>query len=190
MKLVFASANSGKIAEIQQMLPPHIRLLGLPDIGCHEEIPETAGTMEGNAILKADYVTRKYGYDCFADDTGLEVAALGGKPGVLSARYAGEQKSPSDNIDMLLRNLEGCDDRRAHFKTVIALNLCGNQFLFEGICTGEITTERHGNGGFGYDPVFRPHGYDSTFAQLSAQEKNRIGHRGVAFRKLLAFLEK
>ncbi len=190
MKLVFASANPGKIAEIRQMLPPHIELLGLPDIGCFEEIPETADSIEGNAILKADYVTRNFGYDCFADDTGLEVRALNGAPGVLSARYAGEHKSASDNMDLLLQNLKGHEDRSAHFKTVIALNLRGGQQLFTGICRGEITFERQGSGGFGYDPLFMPDGYDRTFAQLSADEKNRIGHRGIAFRALLSFLQK
>ena len=190
MKLVFASSNPGKIAEIRQMLPPTIELLGLTDIGCFEDIPETAETIEGNAILKADYVTRNYGYDCFADDSGLEVHALGGEPGVKSARYSGEARSSSDNIDLLLKKLEGQSNRSARFVTTISLNLQGNRHIFTGYCKGTITQRRIGDGGFGYDPVFMPDGYSQTFAQLSSEEKNRIGHRGIAFRNLLAFLQK
>lgn len=189
MKIVFATNNKNKIREIQSMLPPAIEIVSLESIGCHEDIPETAGTIEGNAIMKANYVTQKYGYDCFADDTGLEVNALNGEPGVFSARYAGEQKSAEDNMDKLLFNLEHKTDRSAQFKTVIALNLNGKQFLFTGIAQGEITKEKTGDQGFGYDPIFRPKDYQETFAQLSLETKNAISHRGKATQKLIAFLQ-
>lgn len=189
MKLVFASNNKNKILEIKHQLPPEIELLSLEDIGRHEDIPETADTIEGNAILKANYVTEKYGYNCFADDTGLEVNALGGAPGVYSARYAGEQKSAGDNMAKLLRELDGNTNRQANFKTVIALNLNGQQHLFTGIVDGTITTEKHGDGGFGYDPVFIPEGENRTFAQLSLTEKALISHRGRAVLQLITFLK-
>lgn len=189
MKLVFASNNLNKILEIRHQLPPEIELLSLDDIGCHEEIPETAQTIEGNAILKANYVTQKYGYNCFADDTGLEVNALDGAPGVYSARYAGEQKNADDNMAKLLHQLDGNTNRQARFKTVIALNLDGQQHLFTGIVEGHITTERYGNGGFGYDPVFMPAGKIYTFAQLSLDEKALISHRGRAVSQLIDFLK-
>lgn len=188
MTLVFASHNAHKIAEIRAMLPNSITLLGLDDIGCHDDIPETAETIEGNAILKADYVSQKFGYDCFADDTGLEVDALGGAPGVYSARYAGEHKDPNDNMDRLLDKLEAATNRSAQFKTVIALNLNGQQHLFTGIVRGEITTERHGSHGFGYDPIFRAEGFTRTFAELSMAEKAAHSHRGKAVRALVVFL--
>lgn len=188
MKIVFATNNANKIFEIQSMLPKSIEIISLESIGCHEEIPETADTIEGNAIMKANYVTEKYGYDCFADDTGLEVETLNGEPGVYSARYAGEQKSAQDNMDKLLLNLENSDNRDAQFKTVIALNLQGEQYLFTGIARGEIISEKKGTQGFGYDPVFRPDGYQETFAQLSLETKNAISHRGKATRELIAFL--
>lgn len=188
MTLVFASHNAHKIAEIRAMLPNSITLLGLDDIGCHDDIPETAETIEGNAILKADYVSQKFGYDCFADDTGLEVDALGGAPGVYSARYAGEHKDPNDNMDRLLDKLEAATNRSAQFKTVIALNLNGQQHLFTGIVRGEITTERHGSQGFGYDPIFRADGFTRTFAELSMDEKAAHSHRGKAVRALVDFL--
>lgn len=188
MTLVFASNNKNKILEIQNMLPESIKILSLEDIGCHEDIPETADTIEGNAILKADYVTKNYGYDCFADDTGLEVTALHGAPGVISARYAGEQKNADDNIDKLLSELENQSDRSAQFKTVIALNLNNEQHLFEGIVKGKIIHERQGNQGFGYDPVFKSDGHERTFAQLSLEEKAEISHRGIAVKKLTEFL--
>ena len=190
MKIVFATNNENKIKEIQSMLPQNIEIISLESIGCHEEIPETADTIEGNAILKANYVTEKYGYDCFADDTGLEVDSLNGEPGVYSARYAGEQRSSEDNMDKLLLNLEGKTDRGAQFKTVITLNLKGEQYLFTGIARGEITLEKNGNQGFGYDPIFRPENYQGTFAQLSLEIKNRISHRGKATQELIAFLNK
>jgi XTP/dITP diphosphohydrolase len=189
MKLVFASNNKNKILEIKHQLPPEIELLSLEDIGCHEEIPETADTIEGNAILKADYVTSRYGYNCFADDTGLEVEALNGEPGVYSARYAGEQKSAEDNMDKLLKALQGNTNRNARFKTVIALNMNGKQNLFTGIVNGTITTEKTGDKGFGYDPIFKPVGSNTTFAQLSLDEKAQLSHRGRAVTQLIEFLK-
>ncbi|KAF2518646.1 non-canonical purine NTP diphosphatase [Flavobacterium salilacus subsp. salilacus] len=190
MKLVFASNNKNKIQEIKHQLPDSIQLLSLEDIGCHEEIPETANTIEGNAILKANYVTQNYGYDCFADDTGLEVQALNGAPGVYSARYAGEQKDANDNMSKLLEELKGITNRKANFKTVIALNINKTQYLFTGIAEGEIATERSGNEGFGYDPVFKPTGKNLTFAEISLEEKTLLSHRGKAVAQLLAFLKK
>ncbi|MBC5838173.1 non-canonical purine NTP diphosphatase [Flavobacterium muglaense] len=190
MKLVFASNNKNKIAEIQQLLPPSIQIVSLEEIGCFEEIPETADTIEGNAILKANYVTQKYGYDCFADDTGLEVETLNNEPGVFSARYAGEQKDSNANMDKLLENLKGKPNRHAQFKTVITLNANGAQHLFTGIAKGTITEEKRGEKGFGYDPIFQPLQYQETFAQLSAAIKNEISHRGKATQELIAFLKK
>ncbi|WP_338840768.1 non-canonical purine NTP diphosphatase [Flavobacterium ginsenosidimutans] len=188
MKLVFASNNKNKIAEIQSMLPESIKILSLEDINCLEDIPETANTIEGNAILKADYVTEKYGYDCFADDTGLEVNALNGEPGVYSARYAGEQKNADDNMNKLLEALKNEENRSAQFKTVITLNLNGKQYLFTGIAKGEITLTKTGTNGFGYDPIFKPENFDKTFAELSLETKNTIGHRGKAVHQLIDFL--
>jgi XTP/dITP diphosphohydrolase len=190
MQLVFASNNKNKILEIQSMLPESIKILNLSDIGCHEDIPETANTIEGNAILKANYVTQKYGYDCFADDTGLEVEILNGEPGVFSARYAGEQRNDNDNMDKLLAELDNKTNRNAQFKTVVCLNINGEQHLFTGIAKGEITKEKLGSQGFGYDPVFQPEGYQHTFAQISLEEKANISHRGKATRALIAFLKK
>lgn len=189
MKLVFASNNKNKIKEIQSLLPDDIQILSLEDIGCHEDIPETAATIEGNAILKADYVTKNYGYDCFADDSGLEVNALDGAPGVYSARFAGEQKNDHDNMDKLLHELEGKSDRTANFKTVIALNLNGQQNLFTGKAFGNIILEKKGTNGFGYDPIFQPDGFSDTFAQLSLEEKGLISHRAKAVKQLIAFLK-
>ena len=189
MKIVFASNNKNKILEIQSMLPESIQIVSLESIGCFEEIPETSDTIEGNAILKANYVTENYGFDCFADDTGLEVEALNGEPGVYSARYAGEQKNADDNMNKLLDELANKTNRRAQFKTVIALNLKGKQYLFEGIASGEIIKEKIGTGGFGYDPIFKPTNYDETFAQLSLDIKNEISHRGKATKALLEFLQ-
>jgi len=189
MKLVFATNNKNKILEVQQLLPSTIEIISLESIGCFEEIPETADTIEENAIMKANYVTQKYGYDCFADDTGLEVASLNGEPGVFSARYAGEQRNANDNMDKLLDALANISNRNAQFKTVIALNLNGKQHLFTGIALGEITLKKTGNQGFGYDPIFKPEGYEATFAQLSLQEKGVISHRGKATEQLMAFLK-
>jgi len=190
MQLVFASNNKNKILEIQNMLPAGITLLSLEEIGCIEEIAETADTIEGNAILKANYVTEKYGYDCFADDTGLEVEALNGAPGVYSARYAGKQKNDNDNMDKLLYELEKEPNRNARFKTVIALNLNRQQQLFTGLVFGEITKEKSGTAGFGYDPIFKAQGFKDTFASIPMEEKARISHRGKAVQQLIAFLKK
>lgn len=190
MKLVFASNNLHKIEEIQNLLPSSIQILSLKDIGCFEDIPETASTIEGNAILKANYITEKYGYDCFADDSGLEIDYLNGAPGVYSARFAGEQKNDQDNIDKVLSELDGIDNRKANFKTVIALNVNKEQHLFTGIITGTIIPERKGTQGFGYDPVFQPINYDITFAEMNQQEKSAISHRGLAVKQLLDFLIK
>lgn len=190
MQLVFASNNKNKILEIQSMLPEIIKILSLEDIGCLEDIPETADTIEGNAVLKANYVTQKYGFDCFADDTGLEVAVLNGDPGVYSARYAGEQRSADDNMNKLLSVLSDQNNRNAQFKTVIALNIKGKQHLFTGFAKGQITLQKTGNKGFGYDPIFQPAGYKETFAELSLEIKNKISHRGKATQQLINFLLK
>lgn len=190
MKLVFASNNKNKIQEIQVLVPKNIQIVSLEDIGCTEDIPETADTIEGNAILKANYVTEKYGYNCFADDTGLEVDALNGAPGVYSARYAGEQKDANDNMDKLLSELEDKSNRKANFKTVIALNLNGKQNLFTGIINGKIIEEKIGTNGFGYDPIFVADGYEKTFAELTMEEKSTISHRGIAVKELILFLQK
>ena len=188
MKLVFASNNSNKIKEIQQLLPSSFEIISLQDIGCTEDIPETADTIEGNAILKANYVTQKYGFNCFADDSGLEVEILNGAPGVYSARYAGEPKNDDNNMNKLLENLKDKDNRTANFKTVICLNINGEQHLFTGIINGKIIDEKTGTNGFGYDPVFVPDGFTKTFAELTMQEKSSISHRGQAVKQLVAFL--
>ena len=190
MKLVFASNNKNKIAEIQQLMPLGITILSLEEIGCFVDIPETASTIEGNAILKANYVTEHFGYDCFADDTGLEVEALNGAPGVYSARYAGEQKNADDNMTKLLLTLENHTNRKAQFKTVIALNIHNEQHLFKGIASGEIIHEKKGEKGFGYDPIFQPNELDKTFAELSMEEKSKYSHRAKAVNQLLTFLQK
>ena len=189
MKLVFATNNKNKILEVQQMIPSNIEIISLESIGCFEEIPETADTIEENAIMKANYVTQKYGYNCFADDTGLEVEALKGAPGVFSARYAGAQRNSDDNMNKVLKALADETNRNAQFKTVIALNLNGKQHLFTGIAKGEITLEKTGNQGFGYDPIFKPEGFDITFAQLSLEEKGAISHRAKAMKQLIEFLK-
>ncbi|WMI65744.1 non-canonical purine NTP diphosphatase [Aestuariibaculum sp. YM273] len=188
MKLVFATNNLNKIKEVQALIPDHITLLSLKDIDCHEDIPETQDTIEGNAIQKAEYIKQHYGYDCFADDTGLEVEALNGEPGVYSARYAGEQRDSNDNMNKLLDNLKNKTNRQAQFKTVIALYLNDKLHTFTGICKGEITTEKHGEKGFGYDPIFKPNGYTKTFAELDLSVKNTISHRGNAVSQLVKFL--
>ncbi|MFY0604064.1 MAG: non-canonical purine NTP diphosphatase [Flavobacteriaceae bacterium] len=188
MKLVFVTNNINKLKEVQKMLPDSIQLLTLKDIECNEEIEETETTLEGNAQLKANYITENYQYDCFADDTGLEVAALDGRPGVYSARYGGEPRSTEKNMEKLLFELKEERNRKAQFRTVIALNLYGEQHLFEGICKGEILKNKIGNEGFGYDPIFKPEGYSVTFAEMSSEEKNRISHRGLAIQKLVSFL--
>ena len=188
MKLVFASNNLNKIEEIQNLLPASIKILSLKDIGCFEDIPETADTIEENAILKANYVTEKYGYDCFADDSGLEIDYLNGAPGVYSARFAGKQKNDQDNIEKVLNELSGVLNRKANFKTVIALNLNNEQHLFTGIIDGTIISSQKGNKGFGYDPIFQPNNYSITFAEMEQNEKSKISHRGKAVAQLLRFL--
>ncbi|MDY2587788.1 non-canonical purine NTP diphosphatase [Winogradskyella aquimaris] len=188
MQIVFATNNQNKIKEVQALVPKHITLLSLKDIGCHEELPETTGTIAGNAQQKASYVKDHYGYDCFADDTGLEVDALNGAPGVDTAHYAGPQRSAEDNMNKLLAKLENVTSRKAQFKTVIALHLNGALKTFTGICKGEITTEKQGTQGFGYDPIFKAEGYDQTFAEIPLEEKNKIGHRGKAVQQLIKFL--
>jgi XTP/dITP diphosphohydrolase len=190
MQLVFASNNKNKIKEIQALVSDTIQIISLEDIGCTEDIPETAETIEGNAILKANYITSNYGYNCFADDTGLEVEALNGAPGVYSARYAGKQKDANDNMDKLLLVLKDKSNRKANFKTVICLNLNGTQQLFTGIINGKIIDEKIGTNGFGYDPIFIAEGHQKTFAQLTLEEKANISHRGIAVAQLIAFLSK
>lgn len=188
MQLVFATNNLNKLKEVQTLIPNHIKLLSLKDIGCFEDILETQNTIEANAIQKANYIKENYGHDCFADDTGLEVDALHGAPGVYSARYAGEQRHAEDNMNKLLFELNDKGNRSAQFKTVIALHL-NNKFLsFTGICKGEITTAKKGAKGFGYDPIFKPQGYDKTFAEMDLSLKNRIGHRGKAIAQLIKYL--
>ena len=188
MKLVFSTGNLNKANEIKSLLPEDTELLTLKDLDLEDDIPETAPTLEGNAKLKAKYVVEHYNIDCFADDTGLEVYCLNNEPGVLSARYAGEQKSSEDNIKLLLSRLIEKNDRRARFRTVIALHLDGNLHTFEGIVEGKIIHEKRGEKGFGYDPIFVPDGYDITFAEMSLNEKNMISHRAKAFAKMIEFL--
>ncbi len=188
MKLVFATNNPNKLEEVRLLLPKKFALLSLKDIGCLQDIPETAPTLEGNAILKAEYVNEHFGYPIFADDTGLLVEALNGAPGVFSARYAGEHKNADDNMDKILSELKGTDNRKARFVTVIALKTKDELHLFKGEVRGYIEQERKGSGGFGYDPIFRPEGYSKTFAEMSTSSKNQISHRGLALRKLQAYL--
>lgn len=190
MQIVFATNNGNKLKEVQALIPNNITLLSLKDIGCFEDIPETQNTIEGNAKQKAEYIKDNYGYDCFADDTGLEVETLNGEPGVFSARYAGQHRNADDNINKLLLKIKNKENRNAHFKTVMALCINDNLNTFTGICEGEITKSRQGEKGFGYDPVFKPNGYNQTFAEMDLSLKNRIGHRGKAISKLIAFLNK
>ena len=190
IQIVFATNNQNKLKEVQAQLPDEIKLISLKDIGCYEDIPETQKTIEGNAIQKANYIKMKYNKDCFADDTGLEVMALNGAPGVHSARYAGPEKNSKKNIEKLLSSLEKTANRSAQFKTVIALHYKGELIQFEGICEGKITRTAKGSGGFGYDPIFKPSVKDKTFAELTLKEKNEIGHRGIAIAKLIAFFNK
>lgn len=189
MQLVFATNNQNKLEEVQQMLPDAIELLSLKDINCFDEIEETATTLEGNAKLKADHITNNFNYDCFADDTGLEVFSLDGKPGVYSARFAGEPTNAENNMNKLLSELEDKTDRKAQFRTIVALNLDGKYYEFEGICKGEIIQEKKGEKGFGYDPIFIPKNYNKTFAEMDAETKNKISHRGIAIQKLVEFLK-
>lgn len=189
MTLVFATNNAHKLEEIRSILGDTIEIRSLADIGCHEDIPETADTLAGNALLKARYVYERYGYDCFADDTGLEVTALGGRPGVHTARYAyPDRHDPEANTQKLLSELDGKNDRAAQFKTIIALIEKGEERLFEGIVEGVIATEKRGTEGFGYDPVFSPEETGKTFAELGVDVKNRISHRARAVAKLRDYL--
>lgn len=187
-QIVFATNNAHKLEELCEILGAQFQVLSLKEIGCHEDIPETADTLEGNAEIKARYVKEHYGYNCFADDTGLEVTALGGAPGVYSARYAGPAHDSKANVELLMKNMEGVDDRSARFRTVIAL-IEGDRLSFmTGIVNGTIITEQRGNDGFGYDPIFMPDGFDTTFAEMSMHEKNKISHRGRAVEKLKNYL--
>ena len=188
MKLVFATHNQNKLKEIQAIVPAGITLVSLQDIGCLNTIAETEPTLHGNAKLKADYITEHYNLPCFADDTGLIVNALNGEPGVFSARYAGEQNDANANMDKLLQNLNDKTNRSASFKTIIALNLNNETLFFEGEVEGSILKTKQGQKGFGYDPIFRPNGYERTFAELPLEIKNSISHRGRAFAKLIAHL--
>ncbi len=187
--LVFATGNPHKVSEVKALLNERYEIKSLKDIGCEEDIPETSPSLEGNALLKARYVVEHYGLDCFSEDTGLEVAALDGEPGVYSARYASAGKDPEANIDLLLKKLEGEENRSARFRTVIALIQNGKEHTFEGIVNGHISRKRRGESGFGYDPVFIPDGYERSFAEMSQSEKNAISHRGRAIRNFLAFLQ-
>ena len=190
-EIVFATNNRHKLEEVSAILEKKVELLSLKEIGCHEEISETADTLEGNALLKARYIYEHYHVDCFADDTGLEVEALNGAPGVYSARYAGGEGHDSEaNMRKLLQDLEGIENRKAQFRTVFALIIGGKEHIVEGIVKGEIIKNRRGNSGFGYDPIFVPEGYDKTFAELGNEIKNNISHRAVATKKLCKFLLK
>ncbi len=189
MKLVFATNNEHKLKEVRAILGNKFEIVGLKEIGCTDEIPETQDTIEGNAVQKAHYVYDKYKLNCFADDTGLFVDALNGEPGVYSARYAGENCSFEDNLQKLLWELKGKKNRNAYFKTVIALIIDGTEYFFEGIINGSITEHKSGVAGFGYDPVFLPAGKTKTFAELPPKEKNKISHRGIATKKLNEFLQ-
>ena len=188
MQLVFATNNQNKIKEVQALIPNPLTLFSLKDIDCFEEVPETQLTIKGNAIQKAEYIKEHYGFNCFADDTGLEVEALNGEPGVFSARYAGEQRDANDNINKLLNELQDNPNRNAQFITVIALHLNNKLHTFTGICKGEITKTKKGDSGFGYDPIFKPNGYNQTFAEMDLSHKNKIGHRGKAVVELVEFL--
>ena len=189
MQIVFATNNLNKLKEVKSLIPKHIELFSLKDIGCFEDIPETQNTIKGNAIQKADYIKNHYGYNCFADDTGLEVEMLNGEPGVYSARYAGKQRNANDNMDKLLLELKNKTNRKAQFKTVIALHLNGELKTFTGICKGKITSIKQGTKGFGYDPIFKPSDYNHTFAEMDLSLKNKIGHRGQAVSQLVQFLK-
>jgi XTP/dITP diphosphohydrolase len=189
MKLVFASSNINKIKEIKHLLPDNLQLLGLNDINCTEDIPETQLTIEGNASQKAFYVYENYKHDCFADDTGLEIEALDGRPGVLSARYAGEAKDANANMEKILSEMTGTINRKACFKTVISLVIGGEERQFAGIVNGVILNEKRGEKGFGYDPIFMPEGYSRSFAEMDIAEKNRISHRAIAVSKLVEYLK-
>lgn len=188
MKLVFATNNPNKLKEVRQLIPSSIQLLSLRDIDCDDDIAETGSTIRENAYIKSRYIYEKFGMNCFADDTGLEVDAIGGRPGVYSARFAGPAGRSEENIKKLLTELKGVDNRKANFRTVISLMIDGKDQAFEGVVNGVITKEEEGQNGFGYDPVFLPDGHDKTFAEMSDAEKNQISHRGIAVRKLAAYI--
>lgn len=189
MQLVFATNNQNKVNEIKSLLGEGVEIVSLKDIGCNEELPETQETLEGNALQKARYVADNYNVNCFADDTGLEVASLNGAPGVYSARYAGEQCAAEDNMTKILSELDGKQNREAKFRTIVALILNDEEHSFEGQVDGSITRSKSGSDGFGYDPIFQPNGFDITFSEMSMAEKNAISHRGKAVAKLVAFLK-
>lgn len=188
MKLVFATNNQHKLDEVQKITTGHTEIINLAAIDCHDDIPETADTLEGNALQKARYIKEKFGYDCFADDTGLEVEALNNAPGVFSARYAGPGHDSEANMNKLLQEMDGKENRKARFRTVIALIVDGKEYLFEGIVNGQITKEKRGTSGFGYDPIFMPDNYTLTFAEMGNDIKNMISHRAEAVKKLNTFL--
>lgn len=190
MELVFATGNPNKIKEVRALLGEDWDLKSLVDIGCHEDIAETADTLEGNALIKARYVYQKFGLNCFSEDTGLEIDALDGHPGVKTARFAGPQKNDEDNMALAIEKLKDKNDRSAQFRTVFALIINGEEHLFEGIARGEILAKKQGEEGFGYDPIFLPQGFEKSFAQMDKSTKNSISHRGQAFRKLMSFLKR
>lgn len=190
MELVFATNNKNKLHELQAILGNDFKLLSLEDIGCTEEIPEEQATLEGNARQKAFYVFRNFGYNCFSDDTGLEIEALGGEPGVYSARYAGEEKNSEANMGKVLEKLAKIKNRKARFRTVVSLVIDGEEQQFEGIVEGEILAHKKGGSGFGYDPIFKPNGFEQSFAEMSLADKNKISHRGRAVAKLANYLSK
>jgi XTP/dITP diphosphohydrolase len=189
MQICFATNNKHKLEEVKHLPGYKFQILSLQEIGCLDELPETQDTLEGNSLQKADFVFNKYNIPCFADDTGLEVEALHGAPGVYSARYAGAQRDSNDNINLLLQNLKGESNRKAQFRTIITLKGFKQDYFFEGIIKGNITTERKGDSGFGYDPVFVPEGFNITFAEMSMAEKNKLSHRAIAVQKLISFLQ-
>ena len=188
MKILFATSNKNKALEIQKLIPEGFEILTLNDIDLQEEIPETSDTIEGNAIQKTNFIVENFGIDCFADDTGLEIEALNGEPGVYSARYAGEEKDPNKNMDLVLKKMQGITNRKARFKTIISLSLDNKSYLFEGVVEGIIRKDKVGNLGFGYDPIFEPENIGRTFAEMTIEEKNNISHRGRAFEKMIHFL--
>lgn len=190
MKLVFATNNNHKLTEVNELLGAHFQVLSLKDIKCNEDIPETSPTLDGNASQKAHYIYEKYGVNCFADDTGLEVEALNMEPGVYSARYAGSQRNDNDNMIKLLSSLDKINNRNARFRTVVSLIIDGQEELFEGIVEGEILLTPQGTKGFGYDPIFKPKGYETSFAEMNMADKNKISHRGRAIEKLNDHLKK
>jgi len=190
MDIVFATNNLNKLAEVRALLPSSINVLSLQDIDCNEELPENGDTLEDNAAQKAYYVYDNYGYNCFADDSGLEIDALDGRPGVFSARYAGPECIAKDNIQKVLKELDGVENRDACFRTIISLVIKGNEVQFEGSIMGQIIPEEWGSGGFGYDPIFLPDGFEKSFSQMSLDEKGKISHRGLAVQKLISFLSK